>query len=199
MHRIRREEMMKSTRLLIVCAALVCLLVVAVQPQGEMKHFTKEGLVFDYANGWIIADESNTDAQQFTLNRAGSDAQIRIFAHRGKVDSPEKLAQAKKAFIDPYVKSVSNTFVQMGAKPETTPATSEIGGAPAEGVRVKASLSGEPGEADVFWAMLGGRVVVLTFFGPDKALKQATPVWDTIRTTLKIEPPPPKASPTKKP
>ena len=189
---------MKSTRLLIACA-LVCLLVIAVQPQGDAKHFTKEGLVFDYANGWTIADESNTDAQQFTLNRSGSDAQIRIFAHRGKVDSPEKFAQAKKAFIDPYVKSVTNTFVQMGAKPETTPATSEIGGAPADGVRVKAALSGEPGEADVYWATLGNRVVVLTLFGPDKALKQATSAWDTIRTTLKIEPPPQKASPTKKP
>ena len=190
---------MKSTRLLMACAALVCLLVIAVQPQGDAKHFTKEGLVFDYANGWTIADESNTDAQQFTLNRSGSDAQIRIFAHRGKVDSPEKFAQAKKAFIDPYVKSVTNTFVQMGAKPETTPATSEIGGAPADGVRVKAALSGEPGEADVYWVTLGSRVVVLTLFGPDKALKQATSAWDTIRTTLKIEPPPQKASPTKKP
>ena len=190
---------MKSTRLLMACAALVCLLVIAVQPQGDAKHFTKDGLVFDYANGWTIADESNTDAQQFTLNRSGSDAQIRIFAHRGKVDSPEKFAQAKKAFIDPYVKSVSNTFVQMGAKPETTPATSEIGGTPADGVRVKASLSGEPGEADVYWATLGNRVVVLTLFGPDKALKQATSAWDTIRTTLQIEALPPKASPTKKP
>src|SRR5207248_1226955 len=89
---------MTSKKLLTACAALVCLLVIAVQPQGDAKHFTKEGLVFDYANGWTIADESNTDAQQFTLNRSGSDAQIRIFAHRGKVDSPEKFAQAKKAF-----------------------------------------------------------------------------------------------------
>ena len=187
---------MSSKKLLIAGAALICFFAIAVS-QGDAKHFKKEGLVFDYANGWTIADESNSDAQQFTLNRSGSDAQIRIFAHRGKVDTPEKLAQAKKAFIDPYVKSVSNTYVQMGAKPETTPATSEIGGAPAEGVRVKASLSGEPGEADVFWVTLGNRVVVLTFFGPDKALKQATSVWDTIRTTLKIEPPP-KAGATPK-
>ena len=188
---------MTSNKLLTAGAALISFFAIAMS-QGEARHFTKDGLVFDYANGWTIADESNTDAQQFTLNRSGSDAQIRIFAHRGKVDSPEKFAQAKKAFIDPYVKSVSNTFVQMGAKPETVPATSEIGGAPAEGVRVKASLSGEPGEAGVYWATLGNRVVVLTFFGPDKALKQATPAWDTIRTTLKIEPPPPKAGATPK-
>ncbi len=189
---------MKLTKFLIAGAALISLSVVAAQPQGDAKHFTKEGLVFDYANGWSIADESNSDAQQLTLNRSGSDAQIRIFAHRGKVDSPEKLAQAKKAFIDPYVKSVTNTFVQMGAKPESAPASSEIGGAAAEGVRVKASLSGEPGEADIYWVTLNNRVVVLTFFGPDKALKQATSAWDTIRTTLKIEPPPPKAGATPK-
>lgn len=190
---------MTSGKLLISGVVLVSVLVMAVFSQGDANHFTKDGLVFDYAKGWEIADQSNADAQQLTLNRAGSDAQIRIFAHRGKVDSPEKLAQAKKAFIDPYVKSVANTFVQMGAKPETAPANSEIGGAPAEGVRVKASLSGEPGEADVYWVTLNNRVVVLTFFGPDKALKQATPAWDAIRASIKVDPSPPKASPTKKP
>src|ERR1043166_1466486 len=113
------EENMTSNKLLTAGAALISFFAIAMS-QGDAKHFTKDGLVFDYANGWTIADESNTDAkqftlnpsgsdsdaQQFTLNRSGSDAQIRIFAHRGKVDSPEKFAQAKKAFIDPYVKSV---------------------------------------------------------------------------------------------
>src|SRR5438045_9063559 len=102
MHRTRREEMMKSTRLLMACAALVCLLVIAVQPQGDAKHFTKDGLLFDYAKGWEVTDASNADAQSLTLNRVGSDAQISVFAHRGKIDTPEKLAQAKKAIIHPY-------------------------------------------------------------------------------------------------
>ena len=190
---------MTFAKLLIAGAALVCLIAIVAQSQGDAKHFTKDGLVFDYSNGWIIADESSTDAQQLTLNRTDSDAQIRIFVHRGKVDTPDKFAQAKKAFIDPYVKSVSNTFVQMGAKPETSPATIDIGGSSAEGVRVKASLSGEPGEAGVYWTTLNRRVVVLTFFGPDAALKKATSAWDMVRNTIKIEAPPPKASPSTKP
>lgn len=190
---------MTSKRLLIACATLVCLFVIAVQPQGDARHFAKEGLTFDYANGWTISDESNSDAQQLTLNRANSDAQLRVFAHRGKVDTPEKFAQAKKAFIEPYLKSVNDTFVQMGVSPQSTPAAIEIGGAQAEGVRLKASLGGEPGEADVFWVTLGNRVVILTFFGPDAELRKATPAWDLIRNSIKIEPPPPKASPTKKP
>jgi len=201
----RREEMMTLSSALISCAALL-LLFAGVQAQGDTKHFAKEGLSFDYANGWTITDQSTSDAQQLTLTRADSDAQFRIFAHRGKVDSPEKMAQAKKAFIDPYIAATNNQFVQMGARPERGTASSEIGGATAEGVRLRASLSGEPGEASIYWLMLGNRVIVLTLFGPDKALKRATPAWDTIRNSLKLELAPApgkqpalKPSPTPKP
>lgn len=188
---------MYSVRAMFGCAALLLFFVTA-SSQGDTKHFAKDGLTFDYANGWNIADESNSDAQQLTLNRADSDAQIRIFVHRGRVDTPEKLAQAKKAFIDPYIKSVSDTFVQMGAKPESKPASMQIGGAQAEGVQLRASLSGEAGEATIYWLPLGNRVVVLTLFGPDTALKRAAPTWEVIRNSIKVEPPPPKPSPTPK-
>src|SRR5262245_8015070 len=119
------EDMMKSAKPLFVCALLLIAALVA-RSQGDATHFAKEGLSFDYANGWTITDESNSDAQQITLNKANSDAQIRIFVHRGKVDSPEKLAQAKKAFIDPYVKSVNDMFIGMGAKPDSSAATAQV-------------------------------------------------------------------------
>ena len=167
------------------------LLVVSAQPQAETKHLAKDGLSFDYANGWTISDESNTDAQQLTLGRANSDAQIRIFAHRGRVDTPERMAQARRAFIDPYITSTNNTFVQMGAKPERTSTSTQIGGAPAEGVRLRAVLGGDAGEATIYWLALGNRVLVLTFFGPDKELKQYASVWDVVRNSMKVEPTPP--------
>jgi hypothetical protein len=198
MHRTRGGKM-KSTRLLIACAAVVFLFVVVAQPQGDAKHFTKDGLAFDYANTWSVADESNQDAQQLTLTRPNSDTQIVMFVHRGKVESPDKFAQAKKAFIDPYVKTMSDRFVQMGAKPLSTPANSQIAGLPAEGVRISASLGGEGAAASIYWLSLENRVVMLTFFVPDSELKQTTPAWDMVRNSIKLEPPPPKASPTKKP
>jgi len=40
--------------------------------------------------------------------------------------------------------------------------------------------------------------VVLTFLGPDRALKQATPAWDAIRTSLQIEEPKAEPKPTPK-
>jgi len=180
-------------RVLISGAAMLLFFVTAVS-QGDTKHFAKDGLAFDYANGWSVTDESTSDAQQLTLNHADSDAQIRVFVHRGKVDTAEKLAKAKAAFIDPYVKSVNDTFVQMGAKPESKPAKTKIGEVEAEGVQLRASLGGEPGEADVYWLPLGNRVVVLTLFGPDTSLRGAAATWDMVRNTIKVEASQPKAS-----
>jgi hypothetical protein len=57
----------------------------------------------------------------------------------------------------------------------------------AEGVKVTAVLEGESGEAGIYWATIGERLVVLTLFGPDKALKKVQPSWDLLRNSLKIE------------
>lgn len=169
-----------------------CMLATAQTPQ----NFAKDNLSFDYPNGWTLQDDSNADAQQLTLAKPNSDVQIRIFAHRGRI-TQEKLADAKKAFIDPYIAGTTKQFVTMGAKPEQTPDTSEIGGVKAEGVSINASLGGDPGAAKIYWALVGQRVVVLTLFGPDKETKQLAPAWDLIRTSLKVVDP--KATPAASP
>lgn len=187
---------MKSTQIVV---GLIALLAVAASAQDpNTKHFAKDGLSFDYTSGWTIVDESNSDAQQLTLRRDDSDALIKFFVHRGKVNSPEKLAQAKSKLIDPYIEYTSKQFVQMGAKPERAAASTQIGGAAAEGVRITAVLD-EPGEAGIYWTTLNDRLVVLTLFGPNSALKKAMPAWDGIRASLKIEPPPPPKSASPKP
>jgi hypothetical protein len=189
---------MKQPRAAIITAfAILLVAALTAHAQTPTQHYDKDGLTFDYPNGWTLNDESDKDAQQLTLGRSDSDAQIKLFVHRGKVDSPEKLAQAKKAFIDPYIKSTNNTFVQMGATPQQSTASMQVGTATAEGVRLRASLSGEPGEAAIYWLTVGNRVVVLTFFGPDAALKKAAPAWDTVRNSLHIAEtkPPEKTAP----
>lgn len=182
----------------IVCVfAFALLLVVGVAAQNN-KNFTKDGLSFDYPDGWSITDDSTSDAQQLTLGRSDSEAMIKFFVHRGKVNTPDKLAQAKAKIIEPYLSYTEKQFAQMGAKPERAAATTKIGGADAEGVRITAVLDGEPGEAGVYWATLGERLVVLTLFGPNKAIKKAEPTWDAVRNSLKIEAPAAKASPSPK-
>src|ERR1044071_10473337 len=160
------------------------------------KTYTKDGLSFDYPADWNLQEGVNDDAQQLTLAKANSDVQISVFAHNGRI-TPEKLPDAKKAFIDPYIKATMNQFVQMGAKPEQSPDSSEIGGVKAEGVKISASLGGETGASKIYWAIVGQRVVVLTLFGPDKEVQKLTTVWDQVRTSLKIVDP--KAAPAASP
>lgn len=167
----------------------------------DAKQFSKDGLSFNYANGWALEDTSNADSQQFNLGRADSEAQIRLFVFRTPVTSPERLAEARKVLVDPYVASVVKQFQQMGARPEKAPATTDFGTLKSEGVKVSASLGGEPGAAEIHWVVIGQRLVVLTMFGPDKALQKAAPAWDTLRNTIAIEEPKvePKATPKPSP
>jgi hypothetical protein len=168
-----------STLVAIFFAA--CLFAAAQTP----KNFTKDNLSFDYPEGWTVQDDSNDDAQQLSLAKPNSDVQIRIFVHKGRI-SQEKFAEAKKAFIDPYIAATAKQFVAMGAKPQQSPDTSEIGGVKAEGVSINASLGGDPGAAKIYWALVGDHVAVLTIFGPDKETKQLAPVWDLVRKSLKV-------------
>lgn len=169
------------------------------QTASTLQTFNAGGVSFEYPNGWVLHDDTNSDAQQLTLARPNNDVQIRVFVHKGRITA-EKFPDAKKAFIDPYIAATMKQFVAMGAKPEQSADSSEIGGAKAEGVKIAANL-GEPGAAKIYWAMVGQRVVILTIFGPDREIKQFTPAWDMIRSTLKVEDksapkPAPAASPT---
>ncbi len=175
---------------------LMACFVVSAQTPATDKQYIKDGLTFDLPRGWTLQDDSTGDAQQLTFTRTNNDAQIRVFVHRGKI-SPEKLPDAKKGFIDPYITSTAKQFIAMGAKPTQAPDSTDIAGVKAEGVAITASLGGEPGAAKIYWALVGSRVVLLTYFGPDKELKQFASAWDQVRNSIKIEDPraTPKASP----
>jgi len=168
-----------------ILLAIACVIAFAQTP----KTYTKDGLSFDYPADWTLQEGVNADAQQLTLAKANSDVQISVFVHKGRI-TPEKMPDAKKAFIDPYIAGTERQFVQMGAKPEQSPDASEIGGVKADGVKVSASLGGESGAAKIYWALVGQRVVVLTFFGPDKQLTQQAAAWDLVRNSLKVVVPP---------
>ena len=179
---------MKSSGHLLTLIALVLLCGVSASGQ-DAKEFKKDGLSFSYPATWTFNDTSNADAQQMTFGRPDSDAQIRVFVFRTPIKTPEQLAEARKVLVDPYINATQKQFEQMGAAPKRAPATTEIAGLSGDGVRISASLEGEPGAAEIFWGVVGQRLAVLTRFGPDKALTKALPAWDLIRTSIKVEVP----------
>lgn len=166
---------------------LFCSVAALAQTSGNLKQFNKDGLAFDYPNNWTLNDSSNSNSQLLILSRDGNDSQIRIFVYRAAIDTPEKLTQARAKLVDPYLDATEKQFTEMGAKPTRTPASIQVGSAQAEGVRISAVLDSIPGEAAIYWLPIGNRLVVLTFFGPNPALKQATPAWETIRNSIRIE------------
>jgi hypothetical protein len=193
---------MKSPRnsFLVITLLVFCGLSVSAQTTpSDVKEFNKDGLIFNYPASWSFNDTSNTDAQQMTFGRADSDAQITVFVFRTPVTTPEKIAEAKRVLVDKYVASTTKSFEQAGARPQSSPASTEIGGVKAEGVKIHASLDGVPGMAEIQSAVVGQRLVVLTFLGPDRALLKATPAWDMIRTTIETVAPQPPTTPQPKP
>jgi hypothetical protein len=167
---------------------LVALLsVYTISTNAQVKHFNNKGLSFEFPGNWVLQDQSNADAQQLNLTRPGSDSQIRVFAYATTVDTPEKVAEAKRVLVDTYINSTDKQLQEMGARTERVPATIKFGDIKAEGVKIQASLGGEPGAAEIYHGIIGQRLVVLTFFGPDEARRAAESGWEMIRSTLKIE------------
>jgi hypothetical protein len=197
-----QEDIMKLSRISISLVAFFALCAGSAAAQtipSDAKLFSKDGLSFNYASGWQFNDTSNSDAQKLNFGRPDSDAQITVFVFRDRLTKPEEIAEAKKVLVDKYVASTTKSFQTEDPKTTSTPATSEIGGVVSEGVKIRASLGGVPGLAEIQWAIVGERLIVLTFLGPDSALKKATPVWDLMRTSLKIEAPQPKPQPAASP
>jgi len=192
---------MKLSRKLVLLLAVFVLSAAAAYAQtapADAKEFKKDGLSFKYPSGWQFSDASNADAQQLTFGRADSEAQIVVFVFRAALNTPEKIAEAKRVLVDKYVASTVKQFEQAGGKPVSSPASSEVSGVKSEGVKIKASLDGVAGVAEIQSAIVGQRLVVLTFLSPDKGVPKATPAWDAIRTTIKTEEaaPAPTATPT---
>lgn len=188
---------MKLARATFTFLVFIISCTVGLSQNPATKQYKKDGLRFDYLSSWTLLDDSNSDAQQLTLMRSDSAAQIRIFVRRGRV-TPEKLPKTRKEVVDSYIEATVKQFIAMGANPEQSPDSIDIGTTKAEGVNVKASLGGDPGAARIYWTLLGERIVVLTYFGPDKEMAKHTGVWDLVRSSFQIEEksPTPKPSPT---
>ncbi|HRI04791.1 MAG TPA: hypothetical protein PLL77_13705 [Pyrinomonadaceae bacterium] len=165
------------------------------------KSFTREGLTFNYPSGWAITEGVDANADQLNFSRADLDVQLTVNVFKTPLNTPEKLAEAKKVLVDRYIEQTVKSFADAGGKPVSKPATSEISGVVSQGVSVSASLDGVSGAIFIQTAVVSERMVVMTLLGPAADVKKATATWDMIRTTMKIEPPPtptPVATPTAK-
>jgi hypothetical protein len=190
---------MKLTRLIIACLTLSLLIGLGFAQDPNVKHYDKDGLTFDYPANWQFSDQSTAQMQYIQMARDGF-AEIRIRVPREWLKTPEKEAAAKKLIQDQYVDSFANQVEQAGMNPKRSAAATQISGTEALGARVRAMMDGQPGGMDAYFNITSDRLVQMSIIGSEKEIAKSAPIWDMIRNSLKVAPPPePKPSPKGKP
>jgi hypothetical protein len=188
---------MKLLRWMILPAALLLIVIGAAAQDPNVKHYDKDGLSFDYPASWQISDQSTGQMQYIQMARDGY-AEIRIRTPRDWLKTPEKEAAAKKLIQDQYVDGFASQLQLAQMSPKRSTGTTQISGADAQGDKVRAVMEGEPGGMDSFFNITSDRLVQMSIIGSENEIAKSVAVWDTIRNSLKIAPPP-KASPTPTP
>jgi hypothetical protein len=178
---------------------LVCSVAATAQTSGDLQHFAKDGLLFDYPSGWQVKDQSTAQIQIIQLLRGDGYSEIRVRVPREWLKSPQKEAEAKRLVQDKYIEQFVDSLQQGGLKPTRSNVTTEIAGGTADGMQIRAILGGEPGGMDSFFRVVSDRFVQLSQLGSQSDMAKSVAAWDLLRSSIKVDPPPqPKTSPPAK-
>jgi hypothetical protein len=152
---------------------------------NDLKHFADKGLSFDYPAAIIVDDRSSPTGQHLVIESTGK-AQIMIVSRFAQINSAEDLAAARREVVDSFIETMWQQIHEQDPNLSRAPAQIEVSGVQATGVRLRAVLNNEPGNAEVYSLQLGQRLVVLSIIGSDREIAASAPVWLAIRRSLKV-------------
>jgi hypothetical protein len=155
-------------------------------PAQDLKHFAGKGLSFDYPATIELADRSGPSGQHLVIESTGR-AQIMIVSRYAQITSAEQLAAARHEVVDSFIETMWQQIHDTDPNVSRTPAQIEVASTQATGVRLRAVLNNEPGNAEIYSLQLGPRLVVLSLIGTDKEIAATASAWLAIRRSLKIE------------
>ena len=104
-----------------------------------------------------------------------------------KITTAEQLTKARHEVVDAFTETMWQELAKIDPKTTRSPAQIEIRGTQATGVRLRAVVNEQPGNAEIYSLVLGRRLVLVTLIGSDKEIAAAASAWATIRGSLKIE------------
>lgn len=180
--------MTSINKLAIAVGMIISLLSLSVYAQSAepgLNHFSTDGISFDYPAGYSVTDESTEDAQQFVITRRGSSVQVTIVVMRRMVQRQEMPA-AIDSFKEPFIKKAA-IALGLANSPDGTPIQTEFGTRPAEGVRLHSG--NRKSTADVIWLRWNFRLVAAAFIRADVDEPIDLRLWQTVRSSLKVEAP----------
>lgn len=180
-----------KTPLLLVLVALAALAggPAATRAQGDVQHFSKEGLSFDYPVAWTLTDSSSAELQRLTLRREGLSNIIMVFAQREPVETAEQLAASRESVTLPYVEGLARKLgLSRAPKPEESRCV-KVGERFAVGFLMAGRVEKEPTTAEVYTIAMGQRLLHLVHIRSDRDAAQGVAVWETLIGSLQVAPP----------
>jgi hypothetical protein len=176
-----------------VFAALISILAFALCQSAQaqttataLKHFAAHGLSFDYPATIELDDRSNAIGQHLILQSKGG-AQMMVVARFAQINTPEELLSARHEVVDSFIATMWQQIQTDDPSVSRADAKIEIANAQAAGVRMRAVLNNEPGNAEIYSLQLGPRLVLVTLIGSDREIAASAAAWLALRRSIKIE------------
>ena len=171
---------------MIIMALALCQNAFAQPPAQDLKHFAVKGLSFDYPATIDLDDRSGPTVQHLVI-QSKDRAQIMIVSRYAKIHTAEELAAARREIVDSFIETMWQQLHEQDPNVSRTAAQIEIAGQQAPGVRLRAVLDNQPGNAEIYSLQLGSRLVLLSLIGTDREITASAPAWFAIRRSLKID------------
>ena len=178
---MRRQTSTRLLSLIIVFFALG----LATNASAQTSRYLRDGLSFTYPSDWPLADDSDATAQSLNLDRGQNEAKIMIVVLRAQLNA-QQLAEVQPKMTEAIVTGLVQEIAKMGAQAQRTSIMQTIAGVPAQGIRLRATVKGETGDADIFWLSAGGRLVHVIFVGSDQERVRAAYAWNLVCSTLRV-------------
>jgi uncharacterized caspase-like protein len=152
----------------------------------NIKRFYKAGLAFDYPAAIELDDRSSPNGQHLVIQSTDR-AQIMIVSRYTQINSAEQLAAARREVVDTFIETMWRQIHAQDPNVSRAAAQIEVAGVQATGVRLRAVLNNQPGNAEIYALQLGPRLVMLSLIGTDTEIAATASAWLAIRRSLKIE------------
>lgn len=151
-----------------------------------LRHYAEHGLSFDYPATIELDDRSTSIGQHLIIQSKGR-AQIMVLSRFAQIDTADELAAARRDIVDSFIETMWKQMQSDDPNVSRADAKIEIAKAQATGVRMRAVLNNEPGNAEIYSLQLGSRLILVSLIGSDREIAAAAPAWLAIRRSLKIE------------
>ncbi|MGZ8844704.1 MAG: hypothetical protein ACXW18_13645 [Pyrinomonadaceae bacterium] len=152
---------------------------------NQANQYSRDGLSFSYPAGWAVVDESDAQTQTLKVDPGKDGVKIIIVALRRQMNAAE-LAEAQPNFTQAIVDTLAQTLARLGAQIQRDSVSQAIGGVQAPGIKLRASIQGDTGDADIYWLVMGGRLIHVVYLGSDRERPSASIAWNMICSTLRV-------------